>query len=223
VRDWKKIVHELNAREDRPFADEVIAELASHLEDSYDEFRLQGLGEHEAAERVLSSAPEWRRLNHAIQSARHTWRTMNRRTEQLWFPALATLLAANLLLMLLARVILFWFPNAGPTAVYVPWLATQPFVGAFGAHLSRRAGGLRSARVLAGLFPSIVIAAVGLLIIPVSVFLERNMWAMTHPVLLVLGGLAWQAPVAVALFCGALPFLEIRGLGANSVNLGMIR
>jgi len=223
VRDWKKIVRDLDAREDRPWPDEVIAELASHLEDSYDEFRVQGLGEHEAAERVLSSLPEWRRLNHAIQSARYTWRTMNRRTEQLWFPALVTLLAANLLLMVFARAISFWFPNAGPTAIYVPWLVTQPFVGAFGAHLSRRAGGLRSARVLAGLFPSIVIAAVGLLLIPASVFLERNVWAMTHPVLLVLGGLAWQVPVAVALFCGALPFLEIGGLGANSVKLGMNR
>lgn len=211
----------MNIRSDRRLPDEVVAELASHLEDLYDELRLQGFAEAEAVERVLSSERDWRELSFAIHRTRHAWSTVNQRTQQLWFPALTTLLTANLLPMVFARASRARFPTAGPLALYLPWFATQPFIGALGAHLSRRAGGLRSARLVAGLFPSIVIAAVGLLLIPASIFLERNMWAMTHPVLLVLNGLAWLGPVGVALFCGALPFLELGSFGANSVKPGM--
>jgi hypothetical protein len=42
-------------------------------------------------------------------------------------------------------------------AAYLPWLILLPFCGAAGAYLSRRAGGQPALRLVAGLFPVVVL------------------------------------------------------------------
>jgi len=202
----------MNKHDGRGLPDEVIAEIATHLEDCYEELRLQGLEEAAAIERVFGSLTNWHDLDRSLRKSRQPWRTINRRTEQLWLPALATLVATNLLLMAFTRASIAWFPRTGPVGIYAPWLATQPLIGALGAHLSRRAGGLRTARLIASLFPSIVLLGLGVFLVPVTAFLERNVWATAHPVLLVVNGLACLTPIGIALLCGALPFLELSSL-----------
>jgi hypothetical protein len=217
VLDWNEVVRERNDRGNRSLSEEVIAEIATHLEESYEHLRLQGLGEAEAVESALRSLADWRSLNRAIRKSRHAWRIINQRTSQLWIPGLATLLATNLLLLVFMRAGMAWFPKTGPAGAYLVWLSTQPFIGALGAHLSQRAGGLRTARLIAGLFPSIVTAGLGLFLMPLTFLLDRNTWASAHPALFVIGGVVWLAPAAIGLFCGALPFLELRTLTSESI------
>lgn len=215
--DWNEVVRDLNNRGSRGLPDKVITEIATHLEDSYEQLRLEGLGEAEALESVLRSVADWRSLNRAIRTSRHTWYAINERTGQLWIPGLATLLATNLVFLAFTRASMTWFPNTGPTGAYLVWLSMQPFIGAFGAHLSQSAGGLRTARVIASLFPSIVTAGFGLFLIPVTLFFDRNTWASAHPALFMTRGVVWLAANGIGLLCGALPFLGLGSLRANSI------
>lgn len=216
-------MREKRTRGERPLPEDVIAELASHLEDCYEELRLQGAGEGEAVEHVLGLV-EWQDLSSSIYGSRHGWRAINERTQQLWLPGLVTLFAANLLLMVFGRASESWIRGAGPAGAYLLWLATQPLIGAIGAHLSRRAGGLPRARLLASLFPSIVIVGLGVFVVlPACLLFESNTWAAAHPISLVLRGLAWVAPAAVGLLGGALPFLENCGFEGNNLSLRTTR
>ncbi|HKO03384.1 MAG TPA: hypothetical protein VJW51_01485 [Candidatus Acidoferrales bacterium] len=136
--------------------DEIVAELASHLEDLYEKQLEGGSGEHEAVARVLGELTEGRRLARNIRRATHEEDEMNDRTRRFWLPGFVSLTAANLLLMLLQRTV---FPlsvfRAGSVvmAQYVPLLVAAPLFGATGAYLSHRAGGGRLACLGAGLFP----------------------------------------------------------------------
>ncbi|HKV06416.1 MAG TPA: hypothetical protein VJO53_15070 [Candidatus Acidoferrales bacterium] len=144
---------------------------------------------------------------------------MNPRTKQLWLPGLASLTVGNLMLMALsyasqeprhlAERSSAWFPGLALMAFYLPWLATQPLVGALGAWLSRRSGGSRAARLCAGLFPSIVMLGCWGLFIPASAAIEKPSWAMQHPLYFVLGAFVWVAPAMMGLLLGSLPFLVI--------------
>ncbi len=77
--------------------DEVIAELAAHLEDLYAEYRSQGLSESAAIEHAQSELSSTLARN--IQRAKHEEKTMNTRTKQLWLPGLVNLSVAMLILM----------------------------------------------------------------------------------------------------------------------------
>lgn len=223
MHDWKKIVREKGTPGERPLPEDVLLELASHLEDHYEELRLRGASEAEAVERVLDSV-EWQDLSSSIDGGQHAWHSINQRSQQLWLPGLVTLLAANLLLMAFAHASESWIRGVGPAGAYLLWLATQPLIGAIGAHLSRRAGGLLGTRLLASLFPSVVIVGLGVfLLLPASLLFESNAWAAAHPISFVLRGLAWVAPAAVGLLGGALPFLKDCGFEGNDLSLRTTR
>jgi hypothetical protein len=201
--------------------DEVMAELAGHIEDCYEALRAQGVRESEAIERAIGEIGNSRQLARRIRYAKRPEGAMNDRTRQLWLPGLASLTAANLLLMALSYTSLHprlvaerstaWFPGLALMAAYLPWMAAQPLVGALGAWLSQRAGGGRAMRICAGLFPSIVMLGCWGLFIPVSAAaVERHAWAVRHPVYFLLGALLWVAPAMMGLLLGSLPFLGIR-------------
>lgn len=199
--------------------DDVVSELAGHLEDSCEAMRAEGVGESEAMARALAEAADWLALASRIRNARRGPAAINDRTRQLWLPGLASLTAANLLLMGLAYRSLepgplserstAWFPGLALMAAYLPWLAAQPLVGALGAWLSERAGGGRAMRLCAGLFPSIVMLACWGIFIPASAALERNDWVLRHPFSIALGAIGWVAPAVTGLLLGALPFLRM--------------
>jgi hypothetical protein len=208
---------------------DVTTELASHLEDCYETLRAQGESEAEATARALDEFGDSTRLVRKIRRARRAEGQMNDRTKQLWLPGLASLTAANLLLMVLtytslqprlvAERSMAWYPGLALMAAYLPWLYSQPLFGALGAWLSRRAGGGRAMRLCSGLFPSIVMLACWALLIPATAAVERHAWAMSHPIVFVLGAFVWVMPATIGLLLGSLPFLgywNFRGLDAAS-------
>src|SRR5712691_8727872 len=103
--NWNSIVHErlrhlgLGAEQRK----EVVAELAGHLEDSYEQFRAQGIEGPEALRLTLKEHTDWQKLARKIGSAKHKEGVMNNRTKTLWLPGLVSLTAASTLLMGLER------------------------------------------------------------------------------------------------------------------------
>lgn len=212
--DWTILIAERLGELTLPqeICDEVVAELAAHLEEFCEESCARGANESEAIELALAQVAHWQGLRQEITDAKNEEQTMNDRTKQLWLPGLATLTASMLWLMILQRLnwrsetVLF---HASPLLTpFLIWLLTQPMFGAAGAFLSLRAGGDRLALLLAGIFPSIVmfgVIAFGLLF---AIFVERNPFVLKHPVQLVLVFLPWVVFPALTLLVGVLPFLK---------------
>jgi hypothetical protein len=200
--------------------DDILAELAVHLEDTFETLRAEGMPEQEAMTRALDEIRNWRALAGRIRRARHGLAGMNQRTRQLWLPALASLTAGNVLLSALSYMSLHprfvaerateWFPGLALMAAYLPWVVAQPLVGGLGAWLARRAGAGRAVRLFAGVFPSIVMLACWALFIPATAAIEKPAALLQHPFYLVLGAFAWVAPAMMGLLLGALPFLDLR-------------
>ena len=99
--DWEALVGEqlagvsLEPEERR----EVIAELAGHLEETFEQLRRQGLSEEAAAERALSQVKDWQSLRRKIQKARMKEDVMTDRVKQVWLPGFLTLFLSMMLLM----------------------------------------------------------------------------------------------------------------------------
>lgn len=213
--DWKQVVSQRMARLNLPVdsKDEVVAELAAHLVETYEAARARGLMHESAVALTLQEVRSWRVLAHDIARARSKENFMTNRIRTLWLPSMANLLAAMLLLMLMQRLgvqpRLIWV-NAiqGKFALvfYFPWLIALPFFGAAGAYLSRRADGDTLARVTAGLSPALVLIALICLIAPWSLLIDG---LSIYRMVLIAGGLlTWGVLPACALLIGALPFLR---------------
>jgi len=210
--DWKKLVQERMERGGLPSAhrEEVVQELAAHLEETYGALRGQGLSEPEAVNRALQEAGNWNVLTENIRRSKE--QPMNQRTRTLWLPGLASFAAASLFLLVLTQIsmeprFLVRLPGLGRT-FYIEWLCAQVLFGALGAFLSRRAGGKRSARIVAGAFPAIVQLGLWAFWIPASALLEHNAFVLLHPLYYAFGMFVWVVPPGIALLLGAAPFLH---------------
>lgn len=186
--------------------EEVVAELAAHLEDLYEEKLGQGTSEREATEDVVNEVVRCRSLATRIQRAKLKEEIMNDRTKHFWLPGLVSLtLAMVLLAPLIAISMQPRFLGRSPLEmVLLPWLAVLPLCGASGAYLSRRSGGSPRARLVAGLFPTIALLSLG------SVLVVTRLLTFAHPEW-------WYGSVALAvviifpsasLLIGAAPFLK---------------
>ncbi len=206
--DWKKLVGErMSALNLPPDAkEEVISELAAHLEESYEHARSLGHGEADALQLALREVKDWRTLAAQIHRAQSTGDPMNRRTKTLWMPALASITSASVAMMILqltgARPQLVWTRHVA-ISLYWTWLAILPFCGALGAWLSRNAGGSLRARMIAVLMPVLWILGVGILVEPV----ELAHRGLAHLPYFGYGVGNWVAIPGVALLIGAAPFL----------------
>src|SRR5206468_11411533 len=86
--DWREIVSKglsglkLGAAE----KEEVRAELAEHLEETYEALLREGMSESAAIRRTLSLAEDWNDLRRKIHWARKGKETMTDRMKQLWLP-----------------------------------------------------------------------------------------------------------------------------------------
>ncbi len=209
--DWKAIVRQpmsasgpsCDARE------EVIAELAGHLEETYEAARSQGIMEDAALEFTLQEVNDWRVLAANIHRAQLKEDPMNSRTKTLWLPGMISLLGASLLLMALQRTNfqprLIWFGHMA-MLFYWPWLAGLPAFGALGGFLSRRAHGSTRARLAAGLSPALVLLAAFAVILPVGLAVDGfSLFRLAYFCLSVTN---WVVLPAFALLLGALPFLR---------------
>ena len=218
--DWRKLVAEKLDTTDLPpqQRQEIAAELASHLEEAFEEQSARGANESEAVGQALSEVFDWNELARRIRRAKREEGTMNDRTRQLWLPGLASLSAAIAVEVALAQV--SYRPHMILRAhvtqlMYVLWLLAQPVCGGLGAYFSRRAGGTRPARLASGLFPSGILLAVVLIVVTINLTLRAT--GLGSPdlgppnvpifaraiatVILIPGG---------AMLLGALPFLSDR-------------
>jgi hypothetical protein len=153
----------------RDIQNEVVVELAFHLQEAYEEARAVGMSHDSALNVALEQAGDWRALARNIRRAKSEEVPVNNRTKSLWLPALMTLLGANTCLALFQHLgagpHLVWVGNAALT-FYWAWLATPPIFGAMGAYLSGCAQSSAWARLAAGLAPARIILTVMCLILP---------------------------------------------------------
>lgn len=214
---------------------EIIGELAGHLEDAYVERCARGWAESAAVEETLAQVADWEELARRIRLAKCEEGMMNDRTRGYWLPGLVCFTASMVLLMVLQLTIpiqLPWYPKGCLTpsqvglahslcglwdtqmhpytlaVAYVLWLLAQPIFGALGAYLSRRGGGERRARVVAGVFPALMfLFALGIVGV-IAVFVERNQFVLNHPVYFGTLVFPWVIFPGLAMALGALPFLR---------------
>src|SRR5207245_4221829 len=177
--DWQKLVSQrlsglaLAAAE----REEVYAELAEHLEESYEGFCKQGMLEKEAAGRAVEQVSDWQDLQRKIFTAKRRQHIMQKRLHQLWIPGFLTLTLSTIFLMILQR--LGFQPRSvswsGPGTIlfYGPWLLSLIVFGAVAACLSSRAGGSRATVLLASVFPVPALTAAFLSMFPIGFVIER--------------------------------------------------
>jgi hypothetical protein len=197
---------------------EVIAELAGHLEETFEELRQQGLTEEAAVERALSQVRDWQSLRRRIQRARMKEDVMTDRVKQVWLPGFLTLFLSLMLLM----AIQFFGPQplfvsasgrgmTAPVAViYVPWLVSLLLIGAIGAYLAGRAGASRRATLLSIIFPVLPHSIFFVIWIPVSLIFGERISHNTMPSALLMGLVGWVVLPGAALLAGGLPVQLLR-------------
>lgn len=209
--DWKKLVRErMSPPKSRcDVKEEIVVELAAHLEESYAAALSHGSTEKAAIDLALQEVDDWHVLAADIHRAACREDHMNHRTKSLWLPVLLTLLGASVSLAMTQflglRPRLVWIHGMGVT-LYWPWLAALPLCGALGAYLSQRAHGPLPARLAAGLSPALIMLIVMLFLLPWGLAFDG-----LHFLRLVSFGLGlanWVALPALALLLGALPFLR---------------
>jgi hypothetical protein len=211
--DWKKLVRESMESTQRlgQVHDDVISELAAHLDETYEDARSRGLTKTEAFELTLQEVDDWRVLAANIHHAKSEEDYMNHRTKALWLPGLVTLLGASLLLMLTQFVgvqpRLVWMGKFA-MVFYWHWLVGLPLFGALGAYLSQRARGPLNARLAAALSPALVMLITMLLILPCVLLIDGPSSLIISS--FVIGATNWVALPGVALLAGATPFLKGR-------------
>jgi len=243
--DWKKIVREQMSSEGSScdLKEEIIAELAAHLEDGYQNEIARGLGESEASQHVLS-AVRWNRLAREIRRVNRKEESMNNRTRALWFPAVVNLFVATILLTLLeklgvhprmihAHMVLNHYAKSHPGDIKylvpvdrlvdmfnLPWLCTLPLSAALASLLAKRAKAPAALRLLAGLAPSLVWLVV---FVAMSLEFELDRWQFPTGFPLefsyfALSALARIVLPAVPLLLGTLPFLREPDLSRTQTN-----
>lgn len=197
--------------------EEIICELADHLEDVYERARASGMSEAAAVGQCEEQLGELRQVARRIERSKLKEGAMNQRTKTLWLPSLVTLTVSSVFLMISQLVSAHAglvqsgsTPNARALAFYLPWLITLPFCGAAGAYVSRRGGGKRLNRVAAAVFPAVVMLAVLCCILPIGIFLERNPFILPHLSYFGVAVAIWAVVPGTALFLGALPFLPTK-------------
>ena len=149
MRDWQELVRQrlsglkLGSAE----TEEVHAELAAHLEESYEVFCKEGLPEKEAVHRTFEQVADWRDLQRRIFMAKRSGHPMQKRVHQLWIPGFLTLILSIVFLATLqnlgfhARMVSshdHWFPrtecadfggilraNRPSSKARLPWPATR--------------------------------------------------------------------------------------------------
>lgn len=211
--NWQELVRQrlVGLDLEAPERDEVHAELAAHLEESYEIFCKQGLREGEAARRALEQVSNWNELQRKISAVKRREYPMKKRAHQLWVPGFLTLILSTICLMVFQK--LGFRPRivgsgADPTLFYVPWLLSLPLLGALGAYVSARAGSSRTILLLASIFPVIALTAAFLLMFPIDIIIEpivgNHVDFRVVASAILKDGTSWLLVPGAALFLGGL-------------------
>jgi len=225
--DWRELVGKglsdlkLGAGE----KEEVHAELAEHLEETYKALRARGLPEQTATQQTLAQVTDWQDLRRRIQTARAKENIMNDRVRQIWLPGFVALVLTTCLFALNEifgpKPWVFMKVGQLPMVVlFIPVLLSLPLVGALGAYLSYRAGGSRRAIFSAIVFPVLPFLASIVVVLPVSLVFDRFIGHNRAPMELLMALQGWVLAPVVALLAGGLPaqFFLSRRLRARGIS-----
>jgi hypothetical protein len=215
--DWNALVRERLGAADSSSVKgeeaEIVAELAAHLEDFYEELCGRGMCESDAIDRALGDIGDWRGMAARIRLAKGEEETMNYRTRALWLPGLIGLTASMVWLMILQRATLKpslpgpWLHAGVAFMPYLVWQITQPLFGAASACLSRRAGAERRTELAATLFPAIVILGVWVVLVACIVVTRYSHVVHQWP-LVIAGTLNWSIFPGLSLLLGRFLYLK---------------
>jgi hypothetical protein len=207
--DWRRYVRErlspLGLRHERE--EDVLAELADHLEDQYaaeGEKDLSPPGQLVG----MDDGTDWILLARAIRDAEDT---MSPNGKTLLVPGLSMLFCSFALLLAMTRLVppATWVDPKAPLLLLTPWLLSYTLFGALGALWSRRAGGTTAARFFSGTFPLALHLAVFVLPILVALASDASRFPEhLQPNFLLRTALLWVVIPGAALSIGALPFLH---------------
>lgn len=208
--NWKSLIERRLGKLKLPKSEreEVVNELAAHLEDLAEHENARGMCETESTAASHYESTDWSKLAHNIQRSKRDDFALNSRSRTFWLPALVTLTAVQIFWAILISNP--YSPLSSPTAMPRPaiFLAALPLFGAIGAYLSRRGGGKRVARIAAGIFPLLVIFAMMAVIFFANFVTGRAPFAgyqhLHGWILLFVGAVA---PTLV-LLVGTLPFMR---------------
>ncbi len=159
--DWIEVVKErlgplgLDPRREQ----EIIAEVASHLEELCDDFRRRGWSEEESVRQAIAAVLNWAEIRQRIRFTEEGEGTMNQRIRSLWLPGLCAAAIAYVLPHLSGLV--YSWVVAETTNLKIPAIilgATYLFgligTGAGAAYMSRRMGGGPRHQLLGALLPA---------------------------------------------------------------------
>lgn len=188
---------------------EVHAELAAHLEESYEALLKEGVTEQAAVERALSQVGNWKDLQRRIYSSRNGKDTMTNRVTQLWLPGLLTfglsMVSLELAQKLGPRPIILDLDKGTPILMlYISWLLILPIVGAVGAYLSKRNGGSVRLVLVSSVFPVLPFAVVFMIAIPVGLVINHNLAHHIVTAAYFSLSVGWVLAPGIALFAGGL-------------------
>ena len=213
MSDWKKVVLQHMTQLNLPARtrEEVIAELAAHLEDS----ECEACPDQTAASESIDAVP-WQKLARAISRAKREEGIMNQRTRELWLPAMANLTVYTIMMYVGAFCFneTIWTPRISsgshsPLPIFHPWLFMLPLCGAVGAVLAKRSEATRGTRVIVGLAPSLVWLAV--FSIMGLAFVSAPSYFKSFPLGQVgLAAFGWIVVPGLLLLVGTVPFLRTR-------------
>jgi hypothetical protein len=209
--NWQELVRErlsglaLDAGE----KDEVHAELAAHLEDSYEAFWAEGVPEPEAVQQTLAQVADWKELQRKIHFARIRKDMMTNRVTQLWLPGLLTFAVSMGLEALVQkfgpRPIVLDLDKGTPVLMfYTAWLLMLPLVGGLGAYLSKRAGGSVRIVLASSIFPVLPFGVVFLIAIPVGLVINHNLEHHIVTAAYLSMSVGWVLAPGAALLAGGL-------------------
>ena len=212
--DWQELVRRRlsGLRLDSNQKEEVHAELAAHLEESYQAFWAEGVPEPEALRRTLAQVADWKELQRGIHLARIRKDIMTNRVTQLWLAGLLTFALSMGLLELVQkfgpRPIVLDLDKGTPVLMfYTPWLLVLPLAGALGAYLSKRAGGSARIVLASSIFPVLPFGVVFMIAGPVGLVISHSLahhivtaaffsmsvgWVLAPGIALLVGGFLMQ-------------------------------
>jgi hypothetical protein len=233
--DWEKLVRERLAglRLELQEENDVIAELADHLEEDFESLCRRGMSEHEATRGALAQVADWKTLKRRIYLARHTEDIMERRVRQFWVPGFlgfAVFLAFSTIVesasfgwylggkvWLVSHPLVLSLGRGTPILrFHVESLILLIFVGAMAAGISRRAGGTLRTSLLSCVFPAVPFAVVFLIAIPTGLIVGHPIAYRLVAEEIFYMAMGWVLAPAVALLIGGLIVQRFLSGGSRS-------
>ncbi|HYX69488.1 MAG TPA: hypothetical protein VE825_10175 [Terriglobales bacterium] len=185
---------------------DVLDELGAHFEQLYEEATAEGASPQLALAQATAQVPNWKRFRRDLRRSKED--PMPRLRQTLLVPALASALAVHALSW--GVYLSGWKPPLHARWPYgatewLVWMAAAPFCGALGAWMSRRAGGSLRDRVLSGMAPLLIPAALLVLSFLLDMF-DHPRFTLAQSAYVLAGyTLDWVLLPAAALLVGALP------------------